>query len=87
MVSCTPGQKRAPTADDYFVTKLPGLSESVRDAGDDVAVIETKRSGASEAEYEPKPVNRNLVSLIKTEWIPSVFNRIESNGKQKTGWN
>ncbi|VEU44662.1 unnamed protein product [Pseudo-nitzschia multistriata] len=61
-------RKQQSSGNFYFVTKLPGLSESVRDAGDDVAVIETKRSGASEAEYEPKPVNRNLVkgvSLMK----------------------
>lgn len=45
----------------YFVTHNPGLSESVRDAGDNVGVIEFKGSGTNENEYEPKPVNRNLV--------------------------
>lgn len=45
----------------YFVTHNPGHSESVREAGDDVAVIEPKLSGAAEEEFKPKPVNRNLV--------------------------
>ena len=47
----------------YFVAHNPGLSESVRDVGDNVDVIELKRSGSGvETEYRPKPVNRNLVS-------------------------
>lgn len=46
----------------YFVTHKPGHSESVRDAGDDLAVVETKGSGASDEEYQARPVNRNLVS-------------------------
>mmetsp|Transcript_10109 Transcript_10109/g.21713 ORF Transcript_10109/g.21713 Transcript_10109/m.21713 type:complete len:246 (+) Transcript_10109:516-1253(+) len=56
------GHRKQPSSGQfYFVLRNPGLSESVRDAGDNVAVIETKRSGAGDEEYEPRPVNRNLV--------------------------
>jgi hypothetical protein len=62
----------------YFVTHNPGHSESVREAGDDVAVIEPKLSGAAEEEFKPKPVNRNLVSGC--EWaVPIRESRTERN--------
>jgi len=47
----------------YFVHRDPGVTESVRDVGDDVDVVELKEAGSGEEEYRPKPVNRNLVSF------------------------
>jgi len=52
----------------YFVDRNPGVSDSVRDADDNVAVIESKGDGSTGEEFRPKPVNRNLVkgmSLMK----------------------
>ena len=46
----------------YFVAHNPGQSESVRDANDNMDVIELKGADSVEEEYRPKPVNRNLVS-------------------------
>lgn len=53
--------KKKPSGQFYFVAHNPGLSESVRDADDNVDVIELKGSGSTEEEFRPKPVNRNLV--------------------------
>lgn len=60
--------KKKPSGQFYFVAHNPGNSESVRDADDNVDVIELKGSGSTEEEFRPKPVNRNLVkgmSLMK----------------------
>jgi len=60
--------KKKPSGQFYFVEHNRGHSESVRDANDNLDVIELKGSGASEEEFRPKPVNRNLVkgmSLMK----------------------
>ena len=67
----------------YFVAHNPGHSESVRDADDNVDVIELKGADSVEEEYRPKPVNRNLVS-----WSSCVeSSRDESKSFGRTTWN
>jgi len=58
----TPTHKRKPSSGQfYFVSHNPGTTESVRDAGDNVDVIDMKGTGSLDEEFRPKPVNRNLV--------------------------
>jgi len=57
-------ENKKPSSQFYFVGHNPGLSESVRDAEDNVDVIELKGTGSVEEEYRPKPVNRNLVKVV-----------------------
>jgi len=54
-------EKKNPSGQFYFVQHNPGVTESVRDIDDNVDVIELKEAGSTEEEYQPKPVNRNLV--------------------------
>jgi len=57
--------KRKPSSGQfYFVSHNPGISESVRDTGDNVDVIELKADGSHDEEFRPKPVNRNLVKGV-----------------------
>ncbi len=64
----TPTHKREPSSGQfYFVPHNPGTTEAVRDAGDNVDVIDLKGTGALDEEFRPKPVNRNLVSWNKSE--------------------
>ena len=51
----------------YFVDRTPGVSEAVRDEGDNVDVIELKGEGNFEEEFRPKPVNRNVVSQTECQ--------------------
>jgi hypothetical protein len=46
----------------YFVPRDPGVTETVREKGDDVEVLELADRQHDE-NYEPKPVNRSL-SLV-----------------------
>mmetsp|Transcript_18965 Transcript_18965/g.52911 ORF Transcript_18965/g.52911 Transcript_18965/m.52911 type:complete len:241 (+) Transcript_18965:237-959(+) len=80
-----PGHHRkASSGQFYFVSKHPGLSESVRDARDNVAVIEPKRSGAGDEEYEPKPVNRNLSIFESDRSIPAASQTPRMNPLSRT---
>lgn len=67
-------RRKASSGQFYFVSKHPGHL-SVRDAGDNVAVIEPKRLGAGDEEYEPRPVNRNL-SMRESERSVSIAPQI-----------
>ena len=60
--------KKKPSGQFYFVSHSPGVSEAVRDEGDNVDVIELKGSGSHDEEFRPKPVNRNLVSWSEWNW-------------------
>ena len=55
-------RRKASSGQFYFVAKSPGHSESVRDANDNVDVIETPSKG----DFRPKPVNRNPVSQMES---------------------
>lgn len=67
----------------YFVDRTPGVSELVRDEGDNVDVIELKGNGNSEEEFRPKPVNRNIVPGVspvkKPQTDSSIPRTIEPN--------
>lgn len=63
----------------YFVSHNPGLSESVRDAGDNVDVIELSGAGAHGQEFKPKPVNRNLVKGMSLMKQPKPAKTIQPN--------
>jgi len=76
-------ENKKPSSQFYFVGHNPGLSESVRDAEDNVDVIELKGTGSVEEEYRPKPVNRNLVSRIETS--KETKTKIETMNSNSTG--
>ena len=54
----------------YFVQRQPGVTSSVRDKGDEDAVIEVNRGEhhAHDDTYDPKPVNRSLSLVRKYEY-------------------
>ena len=77
--------KKKPSGQFYFVSHSPGISESVRNEGDNVAVIESKANESFEEEFRPKPVNRNLVSCVLLFCIVFVLNQMYCDAP-KTEW-